>query len=149
VELAGENRSGFEFQRLFGMGQQLGDRLLTQEKVPVTFYAPVGSYEDLLPYLVRRMLENGANTSFVSQIRDPAIAPQTLARDVVGLVRSAQAKPDPLPLPAYLYGTERLNSRGFDLSRTAERRTFYAALPEKIGGAIKPSPSIAHCFVVA
>lgn len=135
LELAGSDKSGFEFQRLFGMGQQLGDILRHRENIPETFYAPVGSYEDLLPYLVRRMLENGANTSFVSKIRDKNIPPETLAQDVVGHVRSLIGKPYPLPLPHALYGDHRLNSRGYDLSRAAERTTFFASvrLPSALG----------------
>ncbi len=121
IELAGENRACFEFQRLFGMGQHLGDILRHTENIPVTYYAPVGSYQDLLPYLVRRMLENGANTSFVSQIRDVSIAPEKLARDVVGAAKDMLEKPLPLPLPENLYGSDRLNSKGYDLSRQSKR----------------------------
>ena len=128
LELAGSDRTGFEFQRLFGMGQHLGDILRLSENIPVTYYAPVGSYEDLLPYLVRRMLENGANTSFVSQIRDPLIAPEKLSRDVVAAAIDLLEKPYPLPLPHQIYGTDRLNSKGYDLSRLTDRNHLFAQI---------------------
>src|SRR4029079_15253034 len=71
LEIAGARE--FEFQKLVGMGDALYDALLAERKTTVRMYAPVGSFTDLLPYLVRRMLENGANTSFVHQIADPDV----------------------------------------------------------------------------
>ena len=114
LELAGERP--FEFQKLFGMGDALYERLLRVRPVACRVYAPVGSFTDLLPYLVRRLLENGANTSFVHQIADPAVPLDTLVADpVADLTRSY--RPDPrIPLPRELY-RDRLNSAGLDLSR--------------------------------
>ena len=149
IELANGDMSGFEVQQLFGMGSHLGDILRNTEKLTVAHYAPVGSYEDLLPYLVRRMLENGANTSFVSQIRDPSVPPEQLARDVVATIKSLGDKPLPLPLPINLYGSDRLNSRGFDLSRTPEHDAFFIQLPKSFDHPLKPSQSVPETFKIA
>ena len=79
-------------------------------------YAPVGSHQDLLPYLVRRLLENGANTSFVNRILDENVPLETLIEDPVCLLARLQPKRHPkIPLPAELYGPERRNARGLDL----------------------------------
>ncbi|MDY0029697.1 MAG: L-glutamate gamma-semialdehyde dehydrogenase [Pseudobdellovibrionaceae bacterium] len=131
LELAGENREGFEFQRLHGMGSSLGDILLTQEKLPVTIYAPVGPYEDLLPYLVRRMLENGANASFVSKLRDPETPLDVIAADPVARVKQESAI-SPLPRPAELYGETRKNSRGYDLSVAKHREVFFSKITSPV-----------------
>jgi RHH-type transcriptional regulator, proline utilization regulon repressor / proline dehydrogenase / delta 1-pyrroline-5-carboxylate dehydrogenase len=103
----------FEFQKLFGMGDTLYDLVLADHpQVQCRVYAPVGSFTDLLPYLVRRLLENGANTSFVHQIADPAVPLDELVADPV----AAPAEPDPrIPLPRDLY-PDRKNSLGLDLS---------------------------------
>ena len=130
LELAGADKSGFEVQQLYGMGSHLGDILRTTENITVAQYAPVGSYEDLLPYLVRRMLENGANTSFVSQIRDASIPLENLARDVVSAVIALNDKPFPLSLPENLYGSDRLNSKGYDLSKEVERERFFSKVKD-------------------
>lgn len=149
LELAGTDKSGFEVQQLFGMGGHLGNILRNTEKLTVAQYAPVGSYEDLLPYLVRRMLENGANTSFVSQIRDPAVPPEQLARDVVATIKALGDKALPLALPAHLYGADRLNSRGFDLSRVPEHDAFFKALPTSFAHPAKPSVSVPAAFKIS
>lgn len=149
LDLAGENRGGYEFQRLYGMGKHLGDLLRHQENVTVTYYAPVGSYEDLLPYLVRRMLENGANTSFVSQIRDEQTPPQKLSRDVVETVRNNLEKSLSLPLPRDIFVT-RPNSKGYDLSRQIERTNFFAhIIPSPLRGEDKAGGDINSSFKTA
>lgn len=127
LDFAGGQRSGFECQRLHGMGAGLGVLLRQTEDCPVTVYAPVGPYEDLLPYLVRRMLENGANASFVAQVRNEGIAPSDVVADPVQKVRAEQ-NPEPLPLPKDLYGEGRRNSDGIDLSRTLVRKPFFDSL---------------------
>ncbi|HEX6006478.1 MAG TPA: L-glutamate gamma-semialdehyde dehydrogenase, partial [Burkholderiales bacterium] len=105
----------YEFQKLLGMGDALYDALLAERSVPVRVYAPVGSFRDLLPYLVRRLLENGANTSFVHQIADPAVPVAQLVADPVATLPEPYT-PDPrIPLPRNLY-PDRLNSIGIDLS---------------------------------
>ena len=114
LELAGER--AFEFQKLFGMGDALYETLLRTHPVACRIYAPVGSFSDLLPYLVRRLLENGANTSFVHQIADPAVPLETLVADPVEALPEPYS-PDPrIPLPQDLY-PDRPNSLGLDLSR--------------------------------
>lgn len=149
LDLAGDNGGGYEFQRLYGMGKQLGDLLRHQENVTVTYYAPVGSYEDLLPYLVRRMLENGANTSFVSQIRDEQTPPQKLSRDVVETVKNNLEKPLTLPLPRDIFAT-RPNSKGYDLSRQTDRTNFFANItPSPLRGEDKAGGDINSSFKIA
>jgi RHH-type transcriptional regulator, proline utilization regulon repressor / proline dehydrogenase / delta 1-pyrroline-5-carboxylate dehydrogenase len=105
-----------EFQKLFGMGDALYDALLAEHPpIPVRIYAPVGGFTDLLPYLVRRLLENGANTSFVHQIADPDVPVEALIADPVASLPEPY-EPDPrIPLPRNIY-PDRLNSLGLDLS---------------------------------
>jgi RHH-type proline utilization regulon transcriptional repressor/proline dehydrogenase/delta 1-pyrroline-5-carboxylate dehydrogenase len=124
LEMAGHGGNGgarrnFEFQRLHGMGEALYDEIVGPEKLnlPVRVYAPVGSHEDLLAYLVRRLLENGANTSFVNRIVDEKAPIDEIVADPVARIRRLPKKPHPhIPLPADLFAPERRNSRGLDLS---------------------------------
>jgi RHH-type proline utilization regulon transcriptional repressor/proline dehydrogenase/delta 1-pyrroline-5-carboxylate dehydrogenase len=115
IERAG-GVEGYEFQRLHGMGDILYATLL--EDMPAAAcrtYAPVGGHRDLLAYLVRRLLENGANSSFVSAAADPEIPIEQLLRRPAGVIANAQAARHPkLPLPPDLYGPERRNSRGIE-----------------------------------
>ncbi len=116
--MAGENRAGFEFQRLHGMGAALHDVLLKEGLAAGGIYAPVGAHQDLLPYLVRRLLENGANSSFVNKLYNPNIAPQDIVADPVQAVIKRQPsgmRHPAIPLPRDLYGPERLNAEGLDL----------------------------------
>ncbi|WP_103172736.1 bifunctional proline dehydrogenase/L-glutamate gamma-semialdehyde dehydrogenase PutA [Paracoccus sp. SY] len=113
LEMAGDTR--FEFQRLHGMGERLHDIVLRETGGRCRIYAPVGAHRDLLAYLVRRLLENGANSSFVNQIVDEAVMPEEVARDPFGALATAKA-PASLLAPADLYGASRRNSAGFDLS---------------------------------
>jgi RHH-type proline utilization regulon transcriptional repressor/proline dehydrogenase/delta 1-pyrroline-5-carboxylate dehydrogenase len=118
LEFAGTSRA-FEFQRLHGMGEALYEQVVGADKLdrPCRVYAPVGSHEDLLAYLVRRLLENGANTSFVNRIVDEKLPIADIAADPIGRVRRLPAKPHPrIALPIELYGAERRNARGIDLS---------------------------------
>ncbi|HTH43839.1 MAG TPA: bifunctional proline dehydrogenase/L-glutamate gamma-semialdehyde dehydrogenase PutA, partial [Oxalicibacterium sp.] len=108
----------FEFQCLHGMGESLYDQVVgsQQRNFPCRIYAPVGSHETLLAYLVRRLLENGANSSFVNQVLDPAVSDAMLLRDPVAAAQESQGAPHPaIPLPDYLFGAERINSPGIDL----------------------------------
>jgi RHH-type proline utilization regulon transcriptional repressor/proline dehydrogenase/delta 1-pyrroline-5-carboxylate dehydrogenase len=127
------NDQGYEFQRLHGMGEALYQVVREDSPVPCRVYAPVGSHEDLLPYLVRRLLENGANTSFVNRIFDENVAPEQLVADPVAAVKALAVKTNPaLPLPAELYGATRRNSAGLNLADEAVQRGFareLAALP--------------------
>ena len=102
----------FEFQRLHGMGEDLYEQVVAAGHA-CRVYAPVGSHEDLLPYLVRRLLENGANTSFVNRIADPGIPVESVIADPVATVAAQASVSNPkIPLPAALYG-DRVNSSGF------------------------------------
>jgi RHH-type transcriptional regulator, proline utilization regulon repressor / proline dehydrogenase / delta 1-pyrroline-5-carboxylate dehydrogenase len=113
LEMAGDIR--FEFQRLHGMGERLHDIVLRETGGRCRIYAPVGAHRDLLAYLVRRLLENGANSSFVNQIVDEAVSPEEVARDPFDALATAKA-PASLLVPADLFGSSRRNSVGFDLS---------------------------------
>ena len=125
LELGGE----FEFQKLFGMGDALYDAVLAEHQVSCRVYAPVGGFTDLLPYLVRRLLENGANTSFVHQIADPDVPVEALVADPLAALPQPYT-PDPrIPLPRDLY-RERKNSLGIDL---ADAHTL-SVLEKKIAG---------------
>ena len=133
LELAGDDE--FEFQKLFGMGDALYEAVLTEHpKVSCRIYAPVGGFTDLLPYLVRRLLENGANTSFVHQIADPSVPIEALVADPLAALPEPY-QPDPrIPLPRDLY-PDRRNSLGLDLSdrqvlnRLQQRTESDGALP--------------------
>ena len=104
----------FEFQRLHGMGERLHDIVLAETQGRCRIYAPVGAHRDLLAYLVRRLLENGANSSFVHQIVDESVSPEEVARDPFSAERRAPAS---LTAPAALFAQGgRINSRGFDLA---------------------------------
>jgi RHH-type proline utilization regulon transcriptional repressor/proline dehydrogenase/delta 1-pyrroline-5-carboxylate dehydrogenase len=124
LELAGER--SFEFQRLLGMGEALYEVLGAQARAPCRIYAPVGSFEELLPYLVRRLLENGANTSFVHQIADPAVPLEALVADPAALVPEPYRPDERIPLPRALY-PDRANSLGVDLARRGELARLAAA----------------------
>ncbi|WP_022706192.1 bifunctional proline dehydrogenase/L-glutamate gamma-semialdehyde dehydrogenase PutA [Paracoccus zeaxanthinifaciens] len=105
----------FEFQRLHGMGERLHDIVLKNEGTACRIYAPVGKHQDLLAYLVRRLLENGANSSFVNQIVDEEVTPEEIAVDPFDALETAQA-PASLVAPDAIYGEGRVNSMGFDLT---------------------------------
>ncbi len=118
MAIAGESRD-FEFQRLHGMGESLYRAAAARyDDFPtIRVYAPVGSHEDLLAYLVRRLLENGANTSFVNRVLNERLPPEELVVDPVRTVRitSPVAHPD-IALPDALFGEARVNSAGLDLT---------------------------------
>lgn len=115
IEWAGESRD-FEFQRLHGMGDGLFERLVQQDGYHCRIYAPVGGHKDLLAYLVRRLLENGANSSFVHQMADESVDEAELLADPVDKVRaSGGQRNSAIPLPIDLFQPERVNSHGLDL----------------------------------
>ena len=116
-ELTGSDHA-FEFQRLYGMGEPLYDLIAADPNLarPCRVYAPVGSHEVLLPDLVRRLLENGANTSFVNRLHDMDQPIETLIAGPVAEVEALDHIPHPaIPLPIDLYAPERRNSAGLDL----------------------------------
>ena len=115
--------TAFEFQRLHGMGEGLYAELASLEaaigdpRTPVRIYAPVGSHKELLPYLVRRLLENGANSSFVNRIADEQVSLTDLVRDPVADLAALAPRRNPaIPLPDAIFGHGRRNSAGLDLS---------------------------------
>ena len=108
----------FEFQRLHGMGESLYDSVLRDQKCRCRIYAPVGKHQDLLAYLVRRLLENGANSSFVNQIVDTSFTPEDIARDPFEQVTELGkdiANPS-IAQPGNIYGEQRRNSKGWDIT---------------------------------
>jgi RHH-type proline utilization regulon transcriptional repressor/proline dehydrogenase/delta 1-pyrroline-5-carboxylate dehydrogenase len=117
LELAGNDKEGFEFQCLHGMGDTLYDQIVSKEKIQCRVYAPVGVHEDLLAYLVRRLLENGANSSFVNAIVDVDKPVESLLEDPVERThRVEQIYNEKIALPISLFGDERANSKGLDLT---------------------------------
>jgi RHH-type proline utilization regulon transcriptional repressor/proline dehydrogenase/delta 1-pyrroline-5-carboxylate dehydrogenase len=119
-----------EFQRLHGMGEALYAGAKDRYGVfPLRVYAPVGSHEDLLPYLVRRLLENGANTSFVHALLDEKTPVSKVVSDPITVIEAAGGAPHPrIPLPIHLYGPSRANSQGMDLSIAEVRDGLAAAI---------------------
>ena len=130
----GDQARGYEFQKLHGMGDDLYAEVIPADRldVPCRVYAPVGSHEDLLPYLVRRLLENGANSSFVNRISDEDVSIGDLVRDPVEVVSAFDAIPHPrIPLPVDLYrsfGLERSNSMGVNLADDDQLRRLAAQI---------------------
>jgi RHH-type transcriptional regulator, proline utilization regulon repressor / proline dehydrogenase / delta 1-pyrroline-5-carboxylate dehydrogenase len=127
----------FEFQRLHGMGADLYAEVVGADKLglPCRVYAPVGSHEDLLPYLVRRLLENGANTSFVNRIVDESQEIGDIIKDPVGVVVDFESKSHPrIDTPARLYGQQRNNSMGVNLANDNELHQLAA----QVNAAIRP-----------
>ena len=116
LALSNGDTENFEFQRLHGMGESLHDIVKERYDTRCRIYAPVGTHQDLLAYLVRRLLENGANSSFVNQIVDESISPEEIAKDPVeqvkGFIHPANTE---IPLPQDIYGPGRINSKGWDL----------------------------------
>jgi RHH-type transcriptional regulator, proline utilization regulon repressor / proline dehydrogenase / delta 1-pyrroline-5-carboxylate dehydrogenase len=125
----------YEFQCLHGMGEPLYDQIVGagQRHRPCRVYAPVGSHETLLAYLVRRLLENGANSSFVNRIADASVPVEALLEDPIEAARALTPIGAPHPkiaLPRDLFAPERLNSAGLDLSNEARLAGLEAALEE-------------------
>jgi len=142
LELAGKRQAkgdGCEFQRLHGMGEALYEEIVGPDKMnlPCRVYAPVGSHEDLLAYLVRRLLENGANASFVNRIVDERQPIAAITADPVAELARLKPKPHPrIPLPRDLYRPERPNSVGIDL---ADRRHALGELRDGLVAALRES----------
>ncbi len=147
----------YEFQCLHGMGEALYDNVVGANQLgkPARIYAPVGTHETLLPYLVRRLLENGANSSFVNRIVDEAVTIDELIADPLDTVaRDGGSRHPGIPLPRALFGQARVNSAGLDLSDEigldrlggaldALRARRWSALPMVAGRAARRTPSAA------
>jgi RHH-type proline utilization regulon transcriptional repressor/proline dehydrogenase/delta 1-pyrroline-5-carboxylate dehydrogenase len=135
----------YEFQCLHGMGEPLYDNVVAgTEHRPCRIYAPVGTHETLLPYLVRRLLENGANSSFVNRLVDEAVTVAQLVEDPLDQVRRHGRGPHPaIPLPGALYGPGRRNSAGLDLADEGNIAGVQQALTELAGRRWQAAPLIA------
>lgn len=133
MEMVGDlGRDDMEFQKLHGMGDALFDAVVG-EGWPCRVYAPVGEHEELLPYLVRRLLENGANSSFVNRIADKEVSSSSLAADPVATLHAFEVKTHPrIPLPEDIYRaardgqSSRRNAQGVDLDDEAVREPLLA-----------------------
>ncbi|MCO5069640.1 MAG: bifunctional proline dehydrogenase/L-glutamate gamma-semialdehyde dehydrogenase PutA [Rhizobiaceae bacterium] len=113
------DRESFEFQRLHGMGEALHETVRRKEGTRCRIYAPVGAHSDLLAYLVRRLLENGANSSFVHQITDTDVPVEDIVRDPLELVETQGPAANPsIPRPSEIFGSDRRNARGWDITDT-------------------------------
>ena len=154
LHLANARGVSFEFQRLHGMGEALYETLLADrpESAPLAcrVYAPVGTHEDLLPYLVRRLLENGANTSFVNRLVDARLPPEEIASDPISFMEQLThcAHPD-IPLPGALFGSTRTNSKGVqlaDLSQLQSLQQAATSMPPQVAAPMiaGASPTVAH-----
>ena len=144
IEFAGTN-SDYEFQRLHGMGESLYVSIVDgpQHKIPCRVYAPVGSHENLLPYLVRRLLENGANTSFVNRIEDDNVSIEDVIADPLTQVSALKEFPHPrIPLPADLYGDARKNSCGVNLNDVSVLESLAEKMNEATAKTWRAAPLI-------
>src|SRR5476651_241550 len=156
--IAGQNYypGQYEFQCLHGMGEPLYEQVVgkvSEGKLnrPCRVYAPVGTHETLLAYLVRRLLENGANTSFVNRIADKAIPVSELVQDPID--EASKLTPLGLPhakiaLPRQLFGSERLNSMGFDLSNEHRLASLSSALLASANHPWRAAPMLEAADVV-
>jgi RHH-type proline utilization regulon transcriptional repressor/proline dehydrogenase/delta 1-pyrroline-5-carboxylate dehydrogenase len=153
LELA-EEKSGFEFQRLHGMGEalyaQLGD---DRPDIACRTYAPVGSHRDLLAYLVRRLLENGANSSFVALAADEAVPVAALLRRPADVIGTAEKARHPnIRLPRDLFSPQRENSRGIEFgerSALSKLVSTIAAETTPAGHIVEATPTEAHAAIAA
>lgn len=143
VQMAREREAPFELQRLHGMGEGIYREVLKDASIACRVYAPVGEHRDLLAYLVRRLLENGANSSFVHQLADGSLSSEAL---LASPLHAADAPSQ--PLPAALYGAARRNSAGVDLAVAAMRAPLEAAVAaarvETVALATDPAQAMAR-----
>lgn len=137
----GWKKGSFEFQRLHGMGEALHDIIV--KDYPSRIYAPVGAHKDLLAYLIRRLLENGANSSFVHLLMDSSKTPEEILADPVAATRKhAQLFNPHIPLPPYLYGTHRKNSAGIDFGNRAQLDALVKAVAAYKDTVLPAAPDI-------
>jgi RHH-type proline utilization regulon transcriptional repressor/proline dehydrogenase/delta 1-pyrroline-5-carboxylate dehydrogenase len=127
--MAAARGATIEVQRLHGMGASLHEAAAERfGEANARVYAPVGAHEDLLPYLVRRLLENGANTSFARALTDEDAPASVVAADPITTLEAHPDRHSRIPRPADLYGPERKNAAGIDLSQRTERQRLIAAV---------------------
>ncbi|MCK2182471.1 bifunctional proline dehydrogenase/L-glutamate gamma-semialdehyde dehydrogenase PutA [Halomonas getboli] len=146
LEQANAADRAFEFQRLHGMGEALYDAAL--ERAPqgtyCRIYAPTGAHKDLLPYLVRRLLENGANSSFVHQLVDPKVPVESLCVHPAETLRQYDSLANNrIPLPRAIYGPNRLNSRGVNLNIRSQYRPLMDAMAKHMETDYEARPLLA------
>ena len=153
LELADEDAE-LEFQRIHGMGEALHDEIRRRKNARCRIYAPVGKHRELLPYLARRMLENGANSSFVNQIADFSNDPEDISRDPFELLEEAgKRNVQAISPPSAIFGSDRVNSKGWDLhnpgqlreieeSRTPFRTSSWISRPEIAATAESRGPRV-------
>ncbi|WP_302173993.1 L-glutamate gamma-semialdehyde dehydrogenase [uncultured Hydrogenophaga sp.] len=127
LQMARARGAAFELQRLHGMGEGVYREVLRDPAVTCRVYAPVGAHRDLLAYLVRRLLENGANSSFVHQLADVQVPVAELLQSPLVAAAASVSAESPLPAPVALYGTARVNSTGLDLAVATERQVLASA----------------------
>ena len=137
----------YEFQCLHGMGEPLYEEVVGQAKLnrPARIYAPVGTHETLLAYLVRRLLENGANSSFVNRIGDDQVSVDELIADPAAVVRGMSVpggKHDQIALPADLFGKDRQNSLGFDLANETTLASLASVFQEGAQAPFTAAPEL-------
>ncbi|MBL9049119.1 MAG: bifunctional proline dehydrogenase/L-glutamate gamma-semialdehyde dehydrogenase PutA [Tabrizicola sp.] len=133
----------YEFQRLHGMGERLHDLVLTDKGTRCRIYAPVGAHRDLLAYLVRRLLENGANSSFVNQIVDEDVPPETVAACPLTAVEAHASIPNPALATGPALFAPRANSKGWDLTDAADLAAIETARAPHMTAQIDAHPLIA------
>ena len=119
LKIAKKNKN-YEFQRLHGMGESLFSQIMQNHKIKCRIYAPVGVHDDLLAYLVRRLLENGANSSFVNQILDKKIRSSDVVLDPIYKWKSSFYELNKVIKPKKIYNPSRINSSGYDLNNVTE-----------------------------
>ncbi len=134
--------AAYEFQRLHGMGEALYEAARAEVPTlqPVRVYAPVGTHEELLPYLVRRLLENGANSSFVHQFMNPQIPVEQVVRDPISSLNAAATRAARVREPHALYGAERANSDGEDFGDPAALAALQAEVQLHAGESYSGGP---------
>ncbi|MDH3748352.1 MAG: bifunctional proline dehydrogenase/L-glutamate gamma-semialdehyde dehydrogenase PutA [Gammaproteobacteria bacterium] len=138
-------RRDYEFQRLHGMGEELYSEVIDADKMnrPCRVYAPVGSHEDLLPYLVRRLLENGANTSFVNRIVDESIEVSDIVADPLETTRAHDFRPHPkITAPSEMFAPHRRNSAGVNLADRSVTQGLLAAMQASMSKAFAAAPIV-------
>jgi RHH-type proline utilization regulon transcriptional repressor/proline dehydrogenase/delta 1-pyrroline-5-carboxylate dehydrogenase len=136
----------YEFQRLYGMGEALHREVVHPERVgkPCRIYAPVGGHRDLLAYLVRRLLENGANASFVNRLADDEAPIATIIADPVEMAAKLEPKANPsIPSPPCLFAPDRKNSLGLPLWEKAAREPLLGAMREALAKPAEATPIVA------
>lgn len=143
LELA-DDKSQYEFQRLHGMGEVLHKQVLAKYGTHCRIYAPVGAHRDLLAYLVRRLLENGANSSFVNQIVDESVPASEIAADPFDIIKTAA--PANIVKPSDLFAPARVNSQGWDLHNEDDLADLEKARSEFATSKWRTEPLMAVSF---